>query len=188
MKIQEEAFTKNHQAPENLSGEWEDESSLGPHAEEDDFENTSFEKDESMESEVETNLSFLKDITLDESSFKNLEEGDPISPLQDDIEDYFHIEKGKWEIISPRFDCDPIYDTDNEDEVEISIPFHSRITCNEISINTLRTEDYYLHEKWQLKVIDSPFREDLIFGIIMMKLIRLPPIFLMIPYSNHLSL
>ena len=41
---------------------------------------------ESMESEVETNLTFLKDITLDESPFEKLEEGDPISPLEDDIE------------------------------------------------------------------------------------------------------
>ena len=40
-----------------------------------------------MESEVETNLNFLKNITLNESPFENLEEGDPISPLEDDIED-----------------------------------------------------------------------------------------------------
>ena len=49
---------------------------MGSHAEKDDFENTCVGKDESMESEVETNLTFLKDITLDESPFENLKEGD----------------------------------------------------------------------------------------------------------------
>ena len=73
--------------------------------------------------EVETNLTFLKDITLDGSPFENLEEGDPISPLEDDIEDYFHIEKEKWEIVGPQFDCAPIYDTDKEGEDEIALPF-----------------------------------------------------------------
>ena len=44
-------------------------------------------KNESMESEVETNLTFLKDSTPDDSPFENLEERDPIGPLEDDIED-----------------------------------------------------------------------------------------------------
>jgi len=64
-----------------------------------------------MESEIEN---FLEDITLDDSSFENLEEVDPISPLKDGIGDYFHIEKEKWEIIGPQFDCAPIYDIDKE--------------------------------------------------------------------------
>ena len=52
-------------------------------------------KDEFMENEIETNLIFLKDITPNESYFDNPEKDDPISHLEDDIEDYFHIEKGE---------------------------------------------------------------------------------------------
>ena len=55
--------------------------------------------DASMKSEFETNLTFLKDITLNESPFENLEVSGPVSPLKDDIEDCFHIEKCKWEIV-----------------------------------------------------------------------------------------
>ena len=62
-----------------------------------------------MEGEDETNLTFLEDITFDDSPLENLEEGDPIIPSEDDIGDYFHIEKGKWEIVGPQFDCAPIY-------------------------------------------------------------------------------
>ena len=101
-----------------------DESSLGPHNENDDFEDTCAWKDEFMESEIETNTTFLKDITHDEFYFETLRD-DLISPLKDDIEDYFHIEKEKWEIIGPQFDCAPIYDTDKEDEDEIGLPFPS---------------------------------------------------------------
>lgn len=102
-----------------------------------------------MESEVETNLTFLKDITLDESPFENLEEDDPISPLEDDIEDYFHIEKEKWEIVGPQFDCAPIYDTDKKDEVESYLPLLSDIIYDDISIDTLEKKGHYfpLHEK-----------------------------------------
>lgn len=57
LSIKEEAFIEHHQDLENLSNEQEDESSLGPHDEKDDFENTCVGKDESMEGEVETNLS-----------------------------------------------------------------------------------------------------------------------------------
>ena len=101
-----------------------------------------------MESEVETNLIFLKDTTLDESPFENLEEGDPISPLEDDIEDYFDIEKKKWEIVGPQFDCSAIYDTDKEDGVESGLPFLSSTIYDEISINTLEKKGHYftLHE------------------------------------------
>ena len=60
---------------------------LGPHDEKDDFENTYVGKDESMESEVETSLTFLKDITPDDSPLENLKEGDPINPLEEDIGD-----------------------------------------------------------------------------------------------------
>ena len=102
-----------------------------------------------MESEIETNLTFLKDITLNESPFENLEEGDPISPLEDGIEDYFHIEKKKWEIVGPQFDCALIYDTDEEDEIESGLPFLSGIIYDEISIDTLEKKGHYfpLHEK-----------------------------------------
>ena len=67
-------------------------------------------------------LQKLTDITLDDSPFENLEEGDSISPLDDEIGDYFHIEKEKWEIVRPQFDYAPIYDTDKEDEVESGPP------------------------------------------------------------------
>ena len=120
-----------------------------------------------MESEVETNFTFLKDIALDESPLENLEEGDPVSPLEDDIEDYFHIEMEKWEIVGPQFDCAPIYDTDKEDEVESGIFFLSGIIYDDISINTLGKENYYfpLHKEGQylMEVIDSPFNENPIF-------------------------
>ena len=56
-----------------------------------------------MEGKVETNLSFLEDISSDDSPFENLEEDDPIIPSEDDIGDQFHIEKGKWEIVGPYF-------------------------------------------------------------------------------------
>lgn len=39
LSIQEEGFNKNHQDPDNLSDEWEDVSSLGPHDEKKYFEN-----------------------------------------------------------------------------------------------------------------------------------------------------
>lgn len=45
----------------------------------------------SMEGEVETSLTFLNDITSNDSPFENLEEEDPINPLRDEIEDNFHI-------------------------------------------------------------------------------------------------
>jgi len=85
----------HHQNIENLGNEQEDKSSLGPLDENHDFEDTCAGKDEFMESETQTNPTLLKDITLDESSFENLEREDPISPLKDDIEDYFYIEKEK---------------------------------------------------------------------------------------------
>lgn len=118
-----------------------------------------------MEGEVEANLTFLKDITPNDSSFENLEEGDPISRLEDDIGDYFQIEKEKWEIVGPQFGCAPIYDTNKEDEAEIGLPFLSSIIYDDISIDTLGKENYYfpLYEEGQLEVIDSPFRGDPIF-------------------------
>lgn len=102
-----------------------------------------------METEVETNLTFLKDITLNESPFENLEEGDPISPLGNDIEDYFHIGKEKWDIIGPQFDCAPIQDTDKEDEVENGLPIFLGIIYDDISIDTLEKKVHYfpLHGK-----------------------------------------
>jgi len=133
---------------------------LSLHDEKDDFENACVGKDESMEGEVVTNLTFLKDITLDDFPFKNLEESDPICPLEDDIEDYFHIEKEKWEIIGPRFDCAPIYNTDKEDE--IGLPLLSGIIYDDISIDTFGKENYYFpsHEEGHLEVINSPFKRD----------------------------
>jgi len=62
---------------------------------------TCVEKNESMESEAETNLTFLKYSTPNDSPFENLEEGGPISPIEDDIEDYIHIEKEIWEVVGP---------------------------------------------------------------------------------------
>ena len=117
---------------------------MGPHDENDDFENTYVGKDE-----VETNLTFFKDITPDDSPFENLKEGDPICPLEDDIGDYFHIEKEKWEIVGPQFDCAPIYDTDKGDEVESGLPFLSGNIYDDISIDTLEKKGHYfpLHEK-----------------------------------------
>jgi len=43
--------------------------------------------------------------------------------LDDDVVDYLHIEEGKWEIDGHPFDKEPIYDTDKEDEVKVSLPF-----------------------------------------------------------------
>ena len=43
LSIQEEGFIEHHEDLENLSDEWEDESSLGPHDEKNDFENTCWE-------------------------------------------------------------------------------------------------------------------------------------------------
>ena len=139
---------------------------LGPHDEEDDFESTCVEEHEPMESEVEPGLAFLKGITPNESPFENLEEGDPMSSLEDDIGDYFHIEKEKWEIIGPQFDYAPIYDTNKEDEAEMGLPFLSAIICDDMSIDTPRKENYYfpLHEEGQLEAIDFPFGKDSIFN------------------------
>ena len=86
---------------EDPGDEQGDESSLGLQDKHDDFESTCIEDNEVMESKAETDLTFLKSITLDDSPFENLEEGDPMSPLEDDIGDYFHIEKDKWEIVGP---------------------------------------------------------------------------------------
>lgn len=52
-----------------------------------------------------------------------------MSYLEDDIGDYFRIEKEKWEIVGPEFDCAPIYDTNKEDEAESSFSFLPGITC-----------------------------------------------------------
>ena len=89
------------------------------------------------------NLTFLKDITLDETSFENLERDDPISPLKDDIEHYFHIEKEKWEIVGPQFDCAPIYETNKEDEDEIGLPFPVDTIYDDIPIDTLGGENLH---------------------------------------------
>jgi len=123
-------------------------------------------KDEFMESEIETKLAFLKDITPDGSSFENLKEVDPISPLEVDIGDYIHIEKEKWDIIGPQFNCAPIYDTDKEDETEVGFPFLLGYVFDDVSIDTLGKESYYfpLHEDGQLEVVNSPFSRDQIFN------------------------
>jgi len=149
LSIQGEALIKHHQDIKNLGNEQEDESSLGPHDENNDFEDTCAGKDEFMESQIETKPTFLKDTTLDESSFENLERDDPISPLKDDIEDYFHIEKEKWKIFGPQFDCAPIYDTNKEDEDEIGLPFPSGTTYDDIPIDTPRKENLHfpLHKE-----------------------------------------
>lgn len=94
-------------------------------------------KDEFMESEIGTNPTLLKDITPDESSFEILERDDPIRPLKDDIEDYFHIKKEKWEIVGPQFYCAPIYDIEKEDEDEIGLPFPLGIIYDDIPIDAL---------------------------------------------------
>jgi len=91
----------------------------------------------------------------------SLGEGNLISPLEVNIGDYFHIEQEKWEIVGLQFDCAPIYDTDREDEVGISLTF----IYDDIPIDTLGNEDHYfsLHERGQLVIIDSPFWENPIF-------------------------
>lgn len=101
---------------------------------------------EFMESEIET---FLKNITPDDSSFENLEEVDPISPLEYGIGYYFHIEKEKWEIIGAQFDYAPIYDTEREDETEIGFSFLSGMIYDDISVDILQKENYFfpLHEE-----------------------------------------
>jgi len=124
LSIKEEAFIKHHQDIKNLGNDQEYES-LGPPDENDDFEDTCSGKDKFMGSEIETNPTFLKDITPNESSFENLESDDPITPLKDDVEDYFLIEKEKWEIIGPQFDGAPIYDMNKEDEDDIGLLFSS---------------------------------------------------------------
>ena len=52
LSIQEEAFIEHHQDTRNLGNEQEDESSLGPHNENDDFEDTCAGKGEFMEREI----------------------------------------------------------------------------------------------------------------------------------------
>lgn len=145
----------------------EDEPLLGLQDGHDDYESTCVEENEAMESKAGTELTFLKGITLDDSPFENLEEGDPISSLEDDIGDYFHIEKDKWEIFGPQFDRAAIYDTEKEDEIGIGFSFISGTTCDDISIDTLGKENYYfpLHKEGQslMEVIDSPFNESPIF-------------------------
>ena len=69
--------------------------------------------------------------------FENLEKDDPISPLKDDIDDYFCIEKEKWEIVGPQFDCAPVYNTDKEVDAEIGPPFLSGIIYDDISIDAI---------------------------------------------------
>ena len=101
-------------------------------------------KDEFMESEIKTSSTFLKDIIPDESSFENFERDDPSNPLKDDIEDYFHIEKEKWEIFGPQFDRAPIYHTDKEDEDEIGLPFPLGTIYDDIRIDTLGKENLHL--------------------------------------------
>jgi len=104
-------------------------------------------------------------VTPDGPPFENIEEGDLMSSLKNDIGDYFHIEKEKWDIFGPQFDCAPIYDTDKEDEIEIGFSFIPDITCNNIPIDAFGKENYYfpLHEEGQLEVIDSSFSESPIF-------------------------
>ena len=150
---------------EDLGDEQEDESSLGPQDGKDDFESTCVEENEAMESEAKTDLTSLKGITPNDSPFDNLKEGNPISCLEDDIGNYFRIEKEKWEIVGPQFNYAPIYDTDKEDEVEIGFHFILGIICDDTSIDTLGKENCYfpLHEEGQLEGIDSPFNENPIF-------------------------
>jgi len=57
---------------EDLSDKKEDESLLGPHDEQDDFENTCIGDDEAIESKVDADLTFLKDVTPDDSPLENL--------------------------------------------------------------------------------------------------------------------
>lgn len=67
---------------------------MGPHDEkgdEDNFQNTSNREDESMESEVEVNLTFFEDTISDSPLFEDLGEGDPVTPSKIDISDYLHI-------------------------------------------------------------------------------------------------
>jgi len=75
----------------DLSDEQEDESSLGLQDGHDDFESTCLEKNEAMESKAEADLTSLKDITPYDFPFENLEEGDPMSSLEDEIGNYFCI-------------------------------------------------------------------------------------------------
>lgn len=133
-------------------------------------------------------LTFLEDITLDDSHFENLEEGDPISPLEDDIGDYFHIENEKWEIVGPQFDSAPIYDTNREDEAKIGLRFLSSIIYDDISIDRLGKENFFfpLDKEGQLEVINFLLGETQY--LILRKSIRLPHLLSMILYSNHLSL
>jgi len=138
----------------------EDKSSSVTHNEKDDFENTCVGKDE-----VETKLTFLKDITLDDSTFESHNEGDLVSPLEDDIGDYLNIEKEKWKHVRPQFYCALIYDTDKEDEAEIGSPFLSGIIYDDVSIDAIGKEKFYFpfHNEGQLEVINFPVRRGPIF-------------------------
>ncbi len=134
---------------EDFGNEQEDESSLGLQDRHDDFESTCVEENEVVEGKVEHDLTFLKDITSNESPSKNVEEGDLVSSLENDIGDYFYIKKEKWEIVGPQFDYAPIYDIDKENEVEIGFSFIPDIIGNDISIDAFGKENYYfpLHKE-----------------------------------------
>lgn len=101
-----------------------------------------------------------------ESSFENIEKDNPISPLEDGIQDYFHIEKEKWKIIGPQLDFAPIDGTDKENEVVIGPPFLPHIIFHDTSIDTLGKKNCHFpfHEKENLDIINCPFWEDHIFG------------------------
>ena len=119
-----------------------------------------------MESKIETNPTFVNDITPNESSFENVEREDPINPLKDDIKYYLHIEKEKCEIVGPQFDCAHIYDIDKEDEDEIGFPFPLGTIYDDIPVNTPRKENLNFHflKEGQLEVISFPFKRDPIFN------------------------
>jgi len=96
---------------------------LGPHDENDDFEDTCAGMGEFMESEIETNLTFLKDITPDESSFENLEKDDPISPLEDDIGDYSTLKRRSGKSLVLNFTVLPFMTLIRRMRLRVALPF-----------------------------------------------------------------
>jgi len=94
----------------------------------------------SLEKKVVNGPNLLEEVIPIIVNSRDLEKDAPISPLDDDIGYYLHIEEGKWEIEGHPYDKDPLYDNDKEDEVKVSLPFFQHITFDDTTIDHLERE------------------------------------------------
>jgi len=79
-----------------------------------------------------------------------------VAPYDDNISNFLCIKEGKWDVGNHHFDCDHIYDTDMENEVEIDSPFLQDITHSDMPIRTIEREDHFFptHEEGLLEITD----------------------------------